>query len=79
VNKKGGLSVREEDHTNKLRRKAIDQMAFGGLILLWGSLLILKQVGIIEKNVSTLPAMMAVFGALLVAGGISRLSRSRRM
>jgi hypothetical protein len=71
--------MREEDHTSKLRRKAIDQMAIGGLILLWGSLLILKQVGIIEKSVSTLPAMTAAFGGLLVIGGISRLSRSRQM
>jgi hypothetical protein len=70
--------MREEDHTSKLRRKAIDQMAIGGLILLWGSLLILKQVGIIEKSVSTLPAMMAAFGGLLVIGGINRLSRSRQ-
>ena len=71
--------MRAEDHTSKSRRRANDQMAIGGLILLWGSLLILKQVGIIEKNVSTLPIIMAAFGLLLVLGGINRLSRSRQM
>ena len=71
--------MRAEDHTSKSRRRAIDQMAIGGLILLWTSLLILKQVGIIEKNVSTLPIIMAAFGLLLVLGGINRLSRSRQM
>ena len=67
-----------EDHTSKLRRRAIDQLAIGGLILLWGSLLILKQVGIIQKNVSTLPIIMAAFGLLLVLGSINRLNRSKQ-
>ena len=67
-----------EDHTSKLRRRAIDQLAIGGLILLWGSLLILKQVGIIQKNVSTLPIIIAAFGLLLVLGGINRLNRSKQ-
>ena len=71
--------MRAEDHTSRLRRGAIDQMAIGGLILLWGSLLMLKQVGTIEKNVSTLPIIMAAFGLVLVLGSINRLSRSRQV
>jgi hypothetical protein len=70
--------MRAEDHLSKLRRGAIDQIAIGGLILLWGSLLLMKQVGIMDKNVSTLPIIMAAFGLLLVLGGINRLNRSRR-
>jgi hypothetical protein len=69
----------ENEHPSKLRRRAIDQLAIGSMILLWGSLLALKQVGIIEKSVSTWPFPLTAFGVLLVAGGIYRLSRSRRL
>jgi hypothetical protein len=69
----------ENEHPSKLRRRAIDQLAIGSIILLWGSLLALKQVGIIEKSVSTWPFPLTAFGVLLVAGGIYRLSRSRRL
>jgi hypothetical protein len=69
----------ENEHSSKLRRRAIDQLAIGSIILLWGSLLTLKQVGIIDKNVSTWPFALTAFGILLVAGGIKRLSRSRRL
>ena len=67
----------ENEHPSKLRKRAINQLAIGSVILLWGSLLTLKQVGIIDKNVSTWPFALAAFGILLVAGGIYRLSRSR--
>jgi hypothetical protein len=70
--------MRAEDHTSTLRRRAIDQMAFGTLILLWGILLILRQIGIIEKSISTLPIIMAAFGLLLALGGINGLNRSRQ-
>jgi hypothetical protein len=67
----------ENEHPSKPRRRAINQLAIESIILLWGSLLILKQVGIVEENVSTWPFPLAAFGILLVASGIYRLSRSR--
>ncbi len=70
--------MRTEDYTSTLRRRVIDQMAFGSLILLWGVLLILRQIGILGRNMSTLPIIMAVFGLLLVIGGVNRLNRSRQ-
>jgi hypothetical protein len=63
----------------KTRKSAINHLAFGTIILLWGILLLLKQVGIIEKNVSTWPFAFVSFGALLVASGIIKLNRSRRL
>lgn len=67
----------EDEHPSKLRRRAIDQLAIGSIILLWGCLLALKQIGIIDKSVSTWPFPLTVFGILLVAGGIYRLHRSK--
>jgi len=67
----------ENEHASKLRRRAINQLAFGFIILLWGILLILKQAGIIEKNVSTWPFPLAAFGILLMISGIYRLSKSQ--
>jgi hypothetical protein len=67
----------DNEQSSRLRRRAVDQMAYGSIILLWGSLLILKQVGMIERNVSTWPFPLAVFGALLVISGSYRLSRLR--
>jgi hypothetical protein len=69
----------ENEHASKLRRRAIDQLAIGSVALLWGSLLALKQVGMIEKSVSTWPFPLTAFGVLLIAGGVYRLSRSRRL
>jgi len=66
------------DQTGTLRRKAVDQMAIGGLVLLWGILLILRQIGILDRNMSTLPIIMAAFGLLLIIGGINRLNRARQ-
>jgi uncharacterized membrane protein HdeD (DUF308 family) len=70
--------MRTQDQTGTLRRKAVDQMAIGGLVLLWGILLILRQIGILDRNMSTLPIIMAAFGLLLVIGGINRLNRARQ-
>jgi hypothetical protein len=67
----------ENEHQSKLRRRAVNQLAFGSLIVFWGSLLILKQIGIIEKNASTWPYPLAAFGILLVISGVYRLSKSR--
>ena len=68
----------ESEHQGKMRKRAIDQLAYGSIILLWGSLLALKQVGIIQKNVSTLPFPLTAFGILLVAASIYKLSKPRR-
>ena len=65
------------EHLSKQTRRAINQLAFGSLVILWGSLLILKQAGIIEKNVSTWPYPLVAFGVLLVISGIYRLSTLR--
>ncbi len=67
----------ENEQSHKLEGRAIDQLAIGAIILLWSSLLILKQIGLIASNVSTWPFALAAFGILLVAGGIYRLSTSR--
>jgi hypothetical protein len=66
----------ENERPSRLRRHAINQLAFGSIIVFWGSLLMLKQAGVIQKNVSTWLFPLAAFGILLVAGGIYRLSRS---
>ena len=63
----------------KIRKSAINHLAFGSIILLWGILLVLKQVGIIERNVSTWPFAFVAFGTLFVVSGIIKLSRSRRL
>jgi hypothetical protein len=68
----------EDEHQSKLRTRAIDQLAIGTIIFLWGALLTLKQVGIIDKNVSTWSFPLTTFGILLVVGGIYRLNRLRR-
>lgn len=65
----------ENETRRKLRKRAIDQLAYGSLILLWGSLLTLKEAGIIQKSVSTWPFPLAAFGILLVVSGIYRLGR----
>jgi hypothetical protein len=69
----------ENEHLHRLRSRTIDQLANGSVILLWGFLLTLKQVGIIDQNVSTWPVALTAFGILLVAGGIYRLSISGNM
>lgn len=67
----------EIEQRGKLWRHAIDQMAIGSIILLWGCLLVLKQAGLINQNASTWPFPLTAFGILLIAGGIYRLHRSR--
>ncbi|HKZ93012.1 MAG TPA: hypothetical protein VJ249_00325 [Candidatus Bathyarchaeia archaeon] len=71
--------MKEETHHHRLFEEkrhvsaAINQLAIGIIILVWGSLLTLKQVGLIEKNVSTWPFVLTAFGALLIFGGIYKL------
>jgi len=67
----------ENENLGKTRKRAIDQLAYGSIILLWGSLLALKQVGIIQENISTWPFPLTAFGILLVAASIYKLSRPR--
>jgi len=69
----------EGEHQSRLRKRAINQLAFGSIILLWGSLLALKQAGKIPANISTWPYPLTAFGILLIAAGIYRLSRPRRL
>lgn len=59
----------------KTRKSGINQLAFGSIVFVWGSLLVLKQVGII--SVSTLPFVFTAFGALFVVSGAIKLSGSR--
>ena len=63
----------------KYRSRAINQLAIGLIISIWGGLLALKQVGIIDKNVSTLPFVFTAFGILLIFGGIYRLKAREKM
>ena len=71
--------MREENYQYRLSEdklyalRAINRLAIGAIIILWGSLLALKQVGIIEKDVSTWPFAFVAFSILLVFGGIYRL------
>jgi len=71
--------MKEENHHYGLSEDkrytltAINRLGIGSILLSWGSLLILKQVGIIEKNVSTWPFALTALGILLVFGGIYRI------
>lgn len=60
----------------KARKSGIDHLAFGSIIFVWGILLLLKQVGIIENTVSTWPFAFTAFGALLVVAGINKLRKT---
>ena len=71
--------MKEESQIQALRdatrrkRGAINQLAIGFIIVLWGGLLTLKQVGIIQKDVSTWPFVFMTFGTLLIIGSVYRL------
>lgn len=79
MNETGSENMREKNQNyessedRKYRSKAINQLAIGLIISIWGGLLALKQVGIIDKNISTLPFVFTAFGVLLIFGGIYRL------
>jgi len=72
--------MKEENYQHKLSEdksytlKAINRLAIGVIIILWGSLLALREIGIIDKGVSTWPFAFVAFGVLLVFGGVYRLS-----
>jgi hypothetical protein len=63
----------------KTRKSGINNLAFGSIIFTWGVLLLLKQVGVIERSVSTWPFAFTAFGALFVVSGVIKLSRSRHV
>jgi len=67
------------ENKTETRNSGINHLAFGSLISGWGILLVLQQVGIIDSNLSTWPFAFTAFGALLVAAGIIKLNRSRRV
>jgi hypothetical protein len=67
----------DKEQSNRLRRRAVDESAIGSLLVFWGSLLILKEFGIIEKSVSTWPFPLAVFGLMLFVSAIYKLNKSR--
>jgi hypothetical protein len=75
-----GRSVNEEKLTDGLseekhaRARAIDQMAIGSIISVCGTLLVLKQAGMIAKDISTLPFVLLSFGMLLIFGSIYQLT-----
>jgi hypothetical protein len=57
---------------------AIDRLAIGLFIFLWGAFLLLQQAGIIQNNISVWPYALVYFGVIVTAGGIIRIiSRTR--
>jgi len=52
----------------------LNRLGIGSILFGWGTLLALKQFGVIAKDISTLPFLFTAFGVLLVIGGIYRLS-----
>lgn len=67
-----GRHYRQHESSRYMLR-FIKRIAIGSIIILWGSLLVLKQVGLISKEVSTWPFVFVAFGTLLIASGIYRL------
>jgi hypothetical protein len=61
------------------RNSGINHLASGSIIFVWGILLLLQQVGTIDRNANTWPFPFAAFDALLVVTGIIKLCRSRDM
>ena len=65
------------EEKTRTRNSGVNHLAFGSIILVWGILLVLKEVGIIEESVSTWPFAFTAFGVVLVAAGVIKLNRSR--
>ena len=71
--------MREESYQCKLSEnkrytlRAVNRLAIGVIIVMWGILLAARQVGILAENVSMLPSCFVAFGILLIFGGIYRL------
>ena len=56
-----------------------NRLGIGSIIVLWGSLLALRQAGMIGKDVSTLPFILVAFGILLVFGGVYRFRVHKKL
>lgn len=63
-----------KETSDNVRKRAVDQLAIGSIILFWSSLLILKQARLIDSNISTWPFALAALGILLLVGSIYRLN-----
>ena len=70
--KREKIRMSEDKHHRTLR--AIDRLAIGLFIFLWGALLLSQQAGIVKQNVSIWPYALIYFGILVAVGGILRLS-----
>jgi len=62
----------EDKHRRTLR--AIDRLAIGLFIFLWGAFLLSQQAGMVQENVSIWPYALIYFGILIAVGGVLRLS-----
>ncbi len=57
----------------------INRLGIGSIIVAWGTLLTLKEIGLLNESVSTLPFIFTALGMLLVFGGIYRFrTREKR-
>lgn len=55
--------------------RVANRVGIGSIIVIWGSLLTLRSIGIIDKSISTWPFAFTAFGVLLLIGGIYRYNR----
>jgi hypothetical protein len=73
---------RSNKKMNETKRRhikgAIDRLAIGLFIFLWGAFLLLQQAGIIQHSVSVWPYALIYFGTLIAVGGIIRLISQTR-
>ncbi len=54
---------------------AITRLTIGSFILLAGILLLLREVGIIQKRIDLWPWALITFGTLIIVGAVDRLRR----
>jgi len=56
---------------------AIAGIVIGAIILIWGISMLLQQTGLIAETINFWYIIIIVFGILIVAGAIYKMSRSR--
>ena len=56
---------------------AIAGIVIGAIILIWGISMLLQQTGLIAETISFWYIIIIVFGILIVAGAIYKITRSR--
>jgi len=61
------------------RNSGINYLAFGSIIFAWGILLLLKQAGMINNDMSTWPFAFTAFGVWLIVAGAIKLNRSEHI